>query len=185
MAVRRSLWWMLGAAGALSVIALAAFPPAPRVVDASRRDLAPAATGWGRSVLAARPSPVALAALPAHLDREPLTIAERDPFSSPPPTPLPAARTVRETPTLLTKSATEPVAPQPPALTHRFIGSMRTPEGQALVYITDGSNPVLAQPGTALASGYVVEFVDEHQVRLVYPPLAHQAVVTIPPAPTP
>ena len=45
--------------------------------------------------------------------------------------------------------------PRPPA-SPRFAGRMRTPEGETLIYLRDGEQTILAKPGLALSSGYIV-----------------------------
>lgn len=182
MAVRRSLQWVLGGSAALSALALLTLPSAPpAVMEASPRDGA-ATPSWGATSGAPRVA-AAPVALPERIEREPLAAAEQDPFMVPA---VPAAAPV---PTNAPAPVPPPVAPapppppQPPAMTHRYFGSMRTPDGQALVYLSDGTAAVAALPGAALSSGYVVDSVSEREVRLLYPPLAHAASVTIPLAP--
>jgi hypothetical protein len=70
-------------------------------------------------------------------------------------------------------------------MTHRFFGSMRTPAGETLLYLTNGDTPIAARPGVMLNSGYRIEEVTPREIRLLYPPLEHHASVVIPPPPRP
>ena len=81
------------------------------------------------------------AILPAHLERPPLELAERDPFASQLPKPAPAVRQPQPLPQVQTAAATVPSAPiraVSPPLNLRFTGRMTTPDGRELIYLALG-----------------------------------------------
>ena len=186
MKLSRWPWWALAAAGLATLGAEFALPDPPGVVESAGAPAAPhsssAANGLRdqqdvratlRSLLA---SPLVSEALPA---------AEQDPFASPRAAQIPASIVV----TPPTAPAPPPLAPAPtpqaPPMTHRYFGSMQDPDGVTRYYLTDGERAVAARDGALLSSGYVVEAVNEREIRLAYPATAVSAIVAITSVPRP
>jgi hypothetical protein len=96
-----------------------------------------------------------------------------------------AARASAAAPLPALPTATSPeaaVAPQPPPLALRYMGSMINPDGQRLVYLAHGDLSLLVAVGDRLDEGYVVESISTDSITLVYPPLGSKSTVPIPPA---
>lgn len=68
-------------------------------------------------------------------------------------------------------------------MTLRYLGSMRTPEGQQLVYLARGDNAVAVAVGDKLDEGYFVEAIATDSVVLVHPQFDKRVTVPIPQAP--
>ena len=172
--VRRGLWWTLAGVGAISAWSVVKMPLAGGAQGSVVEPIVREHSTSG--AVGATDSPVT--ALPATVDREVVTVAERDPFADianpPAPSVAPATPVVKP-------FVGPPLPPPPPPMTHRFFGAMRTPEGSMLVYLTDSDEQAPAKVGQALRSGYVVEAVTEREIKLVYPPLDHHTSVPVPP----
>jgi hypothetical protein len=124
------------------------------------------------------------AAAPTQRDTEDLTLsaASRDPFNVASPEPTPA--TANTLPEPVRHEAASPPLPVPaaPAMNHAVIGRFRTPEGRHLVYVQDGPGAVVAEPGVALSSGYVVEDLSPRELRLRHPLAEHAVSLPLPDA---
>lgn len=126
-----------------------------------------------------------VAAVPTVLDRSVLEPAKRDPFVliepparaapvppqlaaelSPPPSPPPAPQ----------EPPTPTVAPPP----YRYLGEMRSPAGERLVYLTRGDDAVVVGSGSRLAEGYVVQSVGAESIKLSHPALGVSVELPIP-----
>lgn len=89
---------------------------------------------------------------------------EQDPFAGKswyvPPPPPPQPKVVQE-------------APQPtaPSLPFRYMGRMQEENGQALVYLTQGTRAYSVSQGDTIDGTYRVESISPAQVTLVYLPL--------------
>lgn len=187
MTVRPALRWTLGATSLASVVALWWGEPAQptgaagQVNPATTESMTPQGATTG-AVLTLPPLPVVLErALP-----EP---AQRDVFNTAaaPTKPLPAPAPPAPPPVPQVVLAPEP--PPPPPMTWRYLGGVRGPGGQALVYLGEGDQVVLAQPGTELPNGYRIEEVVRAnssdvlavtEIRLIYPSLGYRQTLRVP-----
>jgi hypothetical protein len=178
--MRRSLVWALGASIVLSIAALWT-TEAPRVVAAVAPQLREHAVSLDLPLASSTVvQTTAQMPLPAELPTLVLETARRDIFAPdlpPPPkvVPLPVPVAAPAPP--------PPPPPQAPPLTLRYLGSMRTPEGRQLVYLTRGDNAILVAVGDKLDEGYIVESIATDSVVLVYPQLDRRVTVPIPKAP--
>lgn len=175
--MRRSLFWGLAATTVLSAVALLV-PDKPAVIAnveprirQHQADLA--------QVMSAQPSPPAPnEPLPTAWPTTMLDAAKRDIFfasavasPAPPPTPIPVA-----------PAPAADVQAAPPS-TYRFLGKMQSPEGETLVYLTQGQREFPVKVGDHLDDGYVVEAISPGAVALLYPALNVRTTVTIPLSP--
>jgi hypothetical protein len=67
----------------------------------------------------------------------------------------------------------------------RYLGQLRTPQGELLVLLDDGGATTTAQAGTRLPSGWDVAALEPGRVRLVMAATAASATVEIPSASEP
>jgi len=169
--MRRGLRWALGAAVLASAVALLVRRPVTAVVQAveatrgARALDSPAAPAHGAN----------RAPLPATLPAWPVPPARRDPFTDMPP---PTAPPPPPPPAPLVQVAPPP--PAAPTLAWRYLGTLNTPEGRKLVMISRGNEPgaVVVEPGMRLDDGYEVQAVSDEAIRLLYPPLQYEVVIT-------
>lgn len=171
--LHRTLIWVL--AGSLLASAWALWWPSESaaVVQSNVPELpkrtAPSTSGpLGESVSAVS-SPVA-----ASSEQPTLSPPSRDPFNVEPAA-LPEAQVKIAPAPAHEERAPTPQAPTAPPMNHAVIGRFLSPEGQRLVFLQDGAQTVVAEPGVTLASGYVIETVTAKEVRLRHL-LAEQAV---------
>lgn len=115
--------------------------------------------------------------LPVRLERDVMEPAKRDPFA-PAAAPAPALAEVK--PFVLVGPDLPPPPPPPPALSYRYLGQMRTPGGERLVYLSKGVDTTPIAVGTRLDEGYVVEGISSEAILLRYPPLDTKAMIPIP-----
>ncbi len=176
--IRPSIRWGLGASALLSLLALWM----PR--DASRGVIEAHLPSGGAPLVALDPSTArrpdapasAALRLPAELPLMALEPAVGDPFVGlvpPPPKPAPVQA-----------AAPEPVVPQVPPLSYRFLGRFVSPTGEPMVYLSrqgDGKE-VAVTVGSTLDEGFVVEAVRPEAVVLVYPPAGTRLNIAIPSA---
>jgi len=90
---------------------------------------------------------------------------EQDPFAGkswyvPPPPPPPQTKVVQEAP-----------PPTAPPLPFRYMGRMQEEDGQALVYLTQGTRAYSVSQGDTIDGTYRVESISPAHVTLVYLPL--------------
>lgn len=71
--------------------------------------------------------------------------------------------------------------PTPPPIGYRYMGRMRSPEGQVIVWLERQDQAIEANVGTQLADGYVVEKIEDRAIELLYPPLGVKALIAVPP----
>lgn len=153
-----ALWWPTESAAVIQ----SSVPDAPRRV-------APSAS----SALSER-VPGVSAPVTANSERPTLSPPSRDPFNITPSAPLEAQ--VKAAPVQTREErASQPQAPSAPPMNHVVIGRFLSPAGQRLIFLQDGTQTAVAEPGVALSSGYVIETVTPKEVRLRHP-LAEQAV---------
>jgi hypothetical protein len=172
--MRRSLTWALGGTVVLSGVALWWPQPSALTEFSARSADLPAPMPEASRTLAG-----SLPALPSHWPVQPIEPAKRDAFQpvlppAPPPPPSPVKAQV----------APAWVAPPPtaPPVGFRYYGRMTTPDGDQVVFLTNGDKPVKVAVGTELDGGYVVESISPEVIQLVYPPLDKRTTVDIPPA---
>lgn len=174
--MRRGLLWALGAAVLASVVALNVRGPVSAVVqavEAQRSDYALDRPTAQIDATARAPLPVTL---PVWL----VPRARQDPFAD---APLPAmAPPAPPPPAPLAQVAAPP--PAPPAMVWRYLGTLHTPDGKKLVMISRRNEPdaVVVTSGLRLDDGYEVQAVSDEAIRLLYPPLQYEVVITIPAA---
>lgn len=103
-----------------------------------------------------------------------LSEATRDPFHADQPK---SAELSQPAPEPERQERTLPLPPPvaAPPMEHRVIGAFTTPEGERLVVLQDDAHSVVAASGVTMSSGYVIEGVTNHEVRLRHP-LANQPV---------
>lgn len=107
-----------------------------------------------------------------------LSPAERDPFNSTPaPVPQGTLPAVAQQPT-----QPEPplAAPEAPPMQHRVIGRFRSPEGVWMVFLMDGDVALPAAPGLALSSGWVVDSINGHELKLQHPRAELPVILVVP-----
>jgi hypothetical protein len=92
--------------------------------------------------------------------------AEHDPFQRPATVVAPAPKPLASAQPATVPPPPAPVLPSPPPLTYRFLGRMRSPDGQTLVLLSNGSEVVAATAGVALDDGYIIERVSADAVHL-------------------
>lgn len=90
---------------------------------------------------------------------------EQDPFAGkswyvPPPPPPPQPKVAQEAP-----------PPTAPPLPFRYMGRMQEEDGQAMVYLTQGTRAYSVSQGDTIDGTYRVESISPAQVTLVYLPL--------------
>lgn len=68
-----------------------------------------------------------------------------------------------------------PAPPVAPVMSHVVVGRLLSPDGKRLVFLQDGPQTVVAAPGLALTSGYVIEELTAEAIRLRHT-LAEQPV---------
>lgn len=178
--MRHSLIWLLGATVLASAVALILQRPTIAVVQAVQA--ARGAQNLSGSELADA-VPVAKLPLPPALRRWEVEPATRDPFAEAPVAPPPLPQPVPP-PVALVIAAPPP--PAPPPLAWRYLGAFDTPDGKRLVMLTrqnNDSQAVIVERGTRLDDGYEVLAVSNEAIRLLYPPLQSELVITIPPPP--
>ena len=96
--------------------------------------------------------------------------------------PLPRAVAVIAAPP--SSPAPPPPVMQPPPVqlpVPRYLGQLRTPQGELLVLLVDGESTAPAQPGNRLPSGWEVAAIEPGRVRLVMPGTTSSATVELPP----
>jgi hypothetical protein len=176
--MRRGLILALGASVVLSIAALWT-KEAPRVVAAVvpqlREHVASLDLPNSSSTFVQAPAP---GSLPEALPHLILDTATRDIFAPD----LPPVPKVVSLPAPVAALAPPPPL-QAPALTLRYLGSMRTPDGRHLLYLARGDNAIAVAVGDKLDEGYMVESIATDSVVLVYPPLDRRVSVPIPKAP--
>lgn len=186
--IRRELLGVLSLVCLLSVIAIwtdgAPEPVVPPVIRERQGPLIPE-----RSVaqVAASPTSRALVAedTSVPLERPPIALAKQDPFVSPHREPLgqrsaqsiAAAIAPRPSPTL--EARPQANLPAPPS--YRFLGRIRSPDGQLHTYLATGERPLVVAPGVRLDSGHVVEAVSESEVHLRHLASEQSSVIRISP----
>lgn len=114
--------------------------------------------------------------------------ALRDPFASPPARTEGLPRAVVMPPLGQTVAAAPMPMIQPPLVqpsVPRYLGQLRTPQGELLVLLDDGGATSTAQAGTRLPSGWEVAALEPGRVRLVMAATAASATVEIPSASEP
>lgn len=178
--MRRGLLWVLGATVLASVAAVVIQRPVTAVVQAveSSRSVPGLGVlpGVGAALAARLPLPAAL----RRLDIEP---AKRDPFADARVT----TKRARRVPPPVAQVITAPAPPpSPPPMVWRYLGAMDAPDGKRLVMLgrPDDAQAVVVEPGTRLEGGYQVLTVGTDAILVVYPPLQHEVVITIPVAPS-
>lgn len=151
MSLDRRYRWALGITGALTVVALLMDEPMAPAKPSQRSGALPHASG-SSSDLTVRQAVAAVEPLRQELRSAGFESPAKDLFAAvsqpvaPPPAPPP-----------VTQSSPPPPPPPPPAPTAVYAGRLNTPEGQTLVFLRDGSQTIVAQPGAVLNNGYVVE----------------------------
>jgi hypothetical protein len=75
------------------------------------------------------------------------------------------------------------VQPGAPAVSHRYYGRLKAPNGDELTLLARGDAPVPITVGTNLDDGYVVEAIEAETIRLVYPATATAVDLPVPPPP--
>jgi hypothetical protein len=184
--MRSSLKWSLVATGIASLAALWLEPGdkggTTTVVDArvpNPSGNAPAADPYGawragapRAMTDASAPPTAL---PSVLPERDMQAGQRDIFTpvTPPPPPPPPPPPAPPPPP-------PPPPPTPPPMNWRALGSMLTPTGERVVWLSKGSDEITVKPGMQLDDGYVVQSVDENQVVLLYPSIGTTARIQLP-----
>jgi hypothetical protein len=103
-----------------------------------------------------------------------LSEATRDPFHTDLPKVAAASQPARE-PERQERASALPSPGAAPPMEHRVMGVFTTPEGERLVVLQDGVHAVTAASGVTMSSGYVIEGVANHEIRLRHP-LADQPV---------
>ncbi|MBQ0935107.1 hypothetical protein [Ideonella paludis] len=172
--MRPSLKWALAGSVCLTVGVWLLGPNAPtaQVVEATPVRGAPGPLNPGAA-------PTAMAPLPAHWPALAVSAAQRDVFAAVQPPATPAPKVVAQAAVVNQTSAQVPPPPPPaPAVSYRFLGRMRTPEGQVLTLLQRDDKPVTLSVGLVLDDGYVVQAIEPLAVRLFYPPTA--TVVELP-----
>jgi hypothetical protein len=200
MILRPGLRWALGATGVASIVSLwwgepAAAPGVGQVPSQSpglqdSAYLGPRVAAGADAALP--PLPAALTRpLPEPSDRDVFNLVAPPPkpFIAPPPAPPPVAQVMPA-----------PAPPPPPPMTWRYLGGVRAPDGTAMVYLGQGDDVVLAQPGADLPGGWRIEDVvrapaagspgasadnglavtEIHLVFPSYPPSGHRETLRVP-----
>jgi len=172
--VRPGLQWALGAT-LVSSAAAWLWPAAQPMFSARAAPTNEVANLPGSPASTVKPGALALPArlTPLILVDDTAQVAPFDPFVgvvTAPPSPPPAA------------SAAPPPAPPPapPQPSYRFFGRVEGVSGAPEIYLAKGDSVVLAEPGTRLDDGYVVDTVTAAEVRLAYPSLDARAVIPLP-----
>lgn len=177
--MRPKLMWALLATVVASALALWTSERAPAVIAAVERQQAN--VNMAQAALANTPATQSHTAkpLPAQLDPSTPEPPQRDPFAPvlPPAPPTPPPVVTAEKPFV---GPPAPVAPTPPALTHRYLGRMTTPTGEAMVFLASPSRTVAVKAGDRLDDGYVVESVNDHSVQLVHPSFDVRVAIPLP-----
>jgi hypothetical protein len=65
----------------------------------------------------------------------------------------------------------------PPAVNLRYIGMMRTVEGDTLHYLSRDNTEMVVRPGMTVDNGYVVERTEREEVVLMHPPSGNKVVL--------
>ena len=178
--MRRSLLWLLAATVLASAVALILQRPTTALVQAVQ-----AARGAQNlsGLEVADAATIAKLRLPPTLQRWELEPATRDPFAEAAVAPAPVPQPV---PPPVALAIAAPPPPAPPPMAWRYLGAFDTPDGKRLVMLTrqnNDSQAVIVERGTRLDDGYEVLAVSNEAIRLLYPPLQSELVITIPPPP--
>jgi hypothetical protein len=174
--MRRGLVWTLGITVVLSLAAILT-PQTPRVVAALEPQLREHAASLDLPATSLIVMPASEhISLPAKLPPLVLESAKRDIFAPDLP-PVPKTAPKQE---IAPAPALPPPPPRAPPLNLRYLGAMRTPEGQQLVYLARGDTAVAVAVGDRLDEGYLVESLSADAVVLVYPQLDQRVTVPIP-----
>lgn len=179
--MRRGLIWALGATAVLSIGSLwtAKTPGIVSAIAPRVREHQDALEQIGQS--SAKPAE-RWTPLPASLARLEIEPSKRDIFAPVMPPPPPPVKPAPPVQVVVAPPAPPPQAPAPDV---RFLGKMVSPDGNPLVYLTQGNNPVAVTAGQKLDNGYLVESITSDAVTLLYPLLDQRVRLEVPPAPAP
>jgi hypothetical protein len=179
--MRRGLLWLLGATVLASGAALVVERPTVALVQAL--DSGRGASDF-RAPAGVEGAQLAKQPLPSALQRWDIEPARRDPFIDAPANVTPPPR---PTPPPPAQAAPPPPAPTPPPMAWRYLGAFEAPDGKRLVMLARQNDPqaVVVERGTRLSDGYEVIDISEGAIRLVYPPLQYEALITIATLPAP
>lgn len=153
MSLDRRYRWALGITGMLTVAALLMDEPVTPASPLPRSEASPRAWGSSSELPVRQAATSAVEPLRQELQSVGFEPPAKDLFAAlaPPVTTPPA-------PVPLAAPASPLPAPSPPpAPTAVYAGRLNTPEGETLVFLRDGSQTIVAQPGAVLNNGYVVE----------------------------
>lgn len=121
--------------------------------------------------------------LPSELAQVKLGPARFDPFGSRRLDTRPFASVPAAVASVAVVRADAPAIAAAPQLTYSFFGRMLEPQGQLLVYLSDGDAAIAIARGTQLAQGWVVDSVDASTVRLAHPASGTKAEIPLPAEP--
>lgn len=158
--LRPGLRWALGATALLTAVALW-FDPRQDAARGAGTAPADTSAGAGKAGVGAAAAPAAAAQrlppLPQALVRTSFDAPARDLFALRMPAVPPVASVPQPAAPLPVVAA--PAAPPPPlpVPTAGFLGRVQSPDGQWQIYLREGNQTILARPGAALNSGFVVE----------------------------
>ena len=191
--MRRSLVWSLAATGIASLAAIWLSPQegtptveaAPHPAPSSNSTPTDPYANWKDATSATNAtvpsaSPQTHAPLPKELPERDIEAGGRDIFTpvqppappAPPPPPPPSP-------------PPPPPPPQAPPMNWRALGSMVTPAGERLIWLSKGNDELTVKLGTRLDDGFVVQGMDQDAVTLLYPALGTTYRVALPRAQAP
>lgn len=143
----------------------------------------PDARGASEGLAGAHESPRLLSRTGGPTVRHEYEPALRDPFAAPPARTEGLPRAAVAPPLMQTLPPASMPMPQPVLIqpsVPRYLGQLRTPQGDHLVLLDDGGTTVSAQAGTRLPSGWEVAALEPGRVRLVMAGTSASASVEVP-----